>query len=177
MKEALVIINAQNGMIDTLDQSHQEELMTNLRKAVDAAHEKRILVIYVKDNALMEKNTEGWELHSGLVRSERDLVVQKEGTDAFLESMLDDMLRLNGIEKLVVGGCKTEFSIDSTCRKATSFGYQAVLLSDAHSTSDNPVLTADQIIAHHNHHLSRINNLGMRISVQKTEQWIQSIKD
>lgn len=176
MKEALVIINAQNGILDTLDPEHQQTLLANLRKAVEAAHKKRILVIYVKDNVLVEKNTEAWAIHKDLLPEEMDLVVQKEGTDAFLESMLDDMLRINGIEKLVVGGCKTEFSIDSTCRKATSFGYQAVLLADAHGTADSPVLTADQIIAHHNHHLSRLNNLGFRIEVMKTDEWLEAIK-
>jgi hypothetical protein len=38
----------------------------------------------------------------------------------------------------------------TACRAAVALGYQVTLLSDAHSTFDSPVLTAEQIVAHHN---------------------------
>ncbi|BCQ42632.1 hypothetical protein ERHA55_01590 [Erwinia rhapontici] len=49
---------------------------------------------------------------------------------------------------------KTEYCVDTTCRAAADRGFEVVLVSDAHSTTDNAVLTAEQIIAHHNATLS-----------------------
>jgi nicotinamidase-related amidase len=45
---------------------------------------------------------------------------------------------------------QTEFCIDTTCRRAYSLGYEIILVEDAHSTWNNNVLQAPQIIAHHN---------------------------
>lgn len=40
--------------------------------------------------------------------------------------------------------------IDTTCRRAFSLGYKVTLVSDAHSTWNSQVITAQQIINHHN---------------------------
>jgi hypothetical protein len=40
--------------------------------------------------------------------------------------------------------------VDTTCRRATSLGYDVTLVGDAHLTKDSEVLTAAEIIAHHN---------------------------
>jgi nicotinamidase-related amidase len=44
----------------------------------------------------------------------------------------------------------TEYCVDTTCQRATSLGYDVTLARDAHLTRDNGVLTAANIIAHHN---------------------------
>jgi len=46
--------------------------------------------------------------------------------------------------------------VDATCRRAINLGYNVTLVSDAHSTTDNAVLTAPQTIAIHNHILQMI---------------------
>ena len=45
---------------------------------------------------------------------------------------------------------QTEYCIDTNCRAAADLGYKVVLAKDAHTTFDTPVLSAAQIIAHHN---------------------------
>jgi nicotinamidase-related amidase len=45
---------------------------------------------------------------------------------------------------------QTEYCVDSACRAAAALGYRSVLVSDAHTTFDTSVLSAAQIIAHHN---------------------------
>ena len=41
--------------------------------------------------------------------------------------------------------------IDTTSRIAISRGYDVTLVSDAHTTTDTEILSAAQIIAHHNY--------------------------
>ncbi len=59
-------------------------------------------------------------------------------------------LAARGIAKLVVAGIQTECCVDTTCRRASSLGYQTTLVRDAHSTWDSRTLSAAQIITHHN---------------------------
>jgi nicotinamidase-related amidase len=65
-------------------------------------------------------------------------------------------MEARGIAQLIVVGCKSEVCVDATCRRATSLGYHVTLVSDAHSTTDNAVLTAPQTIAYHNHILEMV---------------------
>ena len=44
----------------------------------------------------------------------------------------------------------TEYCVDTTCRRAVTLGYDVTLVADAHLTRNTPILTAAQIIAHHN---------------------------
>jgi nicotinamidase-related amidase len=77
-------------------------------------------------------------------------VVEKKTPDAFHETNLHDELGSRGIRDLVVAGLQTEYCVDTTCRRAFSLGYNVVLVRDAHSTWDGAVLSAAQIIEHHN---------------------------
>ena len=45
---------------------------------------------------------------------------------------------------------QTEMCVESTCRGAVSLDYQVTLVADAHTTYDTAVISAEQIIAHHN---------------------------
>jgi nicotinamidase-related amidase len=54
------------------------------------------------------------------------------------------------ISRLVITGCATQYCIDTACRRAVSLGYDVTLVKDAHTTVDNEMLKAEQVIAHHN---------------------------
>jgi nicotinamidase-related amidase len=79
-----------------------------------------------------------------------DILVEKHTPDSFHDTDLQAWLGCMKIEELVVVGVRTEYCIDSTCRRAFSLGYTVDLITDGHSTQDNGNLTARQIIDHHN---------------------------
>jgi hypothetical protein len=62
---------------------------------------------------------------------------------------LAESLRTDGIGQLIIAGGMTEYCVDTTCRRAVTLGYDVTLVADAHLTRDT-ILTAAQIIAHHN---------------------------
>ncbi len=64
--------------------------------------------------------------------------------------MLDEKLKGNGINELVICGLVTEGCVDTTIRRAFSLGYNVEVARDCHSTTDNSVISAEQIIRHHN---------------------------
>ena len=75
--------------------------------------------------------------------------------DAFYKTNLHQHLSTHGIKKLIIAGIQSEFCVDTTCRQACcSLDYDVTLVIDAHSTWNTDLLTAPQIIAHHNSLLS-----------------------
>ena len=79
-----------------------------------------------------------------------EVVFEKHRPNAFTRTDLADQLRACGATGVVVTGMKTQYCVDSTCRAARDLGFDAVLIADGHTCSDNAELKAEQIIAHHN---------------------------
>ncbi len=81
-------------------------------------------------------------------------------------------LEKEGVTNLIVAGGMTEYCVDTTCRRATSLGYDVTLAGDAHLTRDNGVLTAANIIAHHNFVLDDFGAGDYVITVKPADQII-----
>ena len=56
----------------------------------------------------------------------------------------------DGIDRLIITGCATDYCVDTTVRSALARGWPTIVPSDGHTTVDRPHLSATQIIAHHN---------------------------
>ena len=94
--------------------------------------------------------TEGWKLHPAVEVFPGDLVIHKTKCDAFYGTTLEAELRARGITTLVLAGYATDFCVDATLRNAASKDFSIVVVADAHTTNDNPVLKAEQVRQHHN---------------------------
>ncbi|MDR3435246.1 cysteine hydrolase family protein [Telmatospirillum sp.] len=92
----------------------------------------------------------GWQFHPLLVPAPGDAIVAKQHGSAFHGTDLHIRLVARRVNRLVITGMKTQYCIDGACRGAAALDYQAVLVGDAHTTADNDILDARQIIAHHN---------------------------
>ncbi len=65
-----------------------------------------------------------------------ELVINKLGSDAFIGTPLDQVLRWHGLDTLVVTGVGTPYCVESTVRHASDLAYACVVASDACGTSD-----------------------------------------
>jgi nicotinamidase-related amidase len=84
--------------------------------------------------------------------------------------MLQQELEKRAIAHLIVAGGVTEYCVDTTCRRATSLGYDVTLAGDAHLTRGNQVLTAANIIAHHNFVLDAFGAGDHVVRVRPTDE-------
>ena len=98
----------------------------------------------------LETGTDGWELRPEFAPLSSETVIHKEASDAFFETSLGMFLSRWGTQRLVIGGCMTQFCVDTTVRSTVARGYDVTLLSDGHTTGDQGELSFEQIIAHHN---------------------------
>ncbi len=131
-----------------------KELLARVASLLSKARAAQVPIFFVQHNGgkghPLEPGTAGWPIHPAIVPLQRDVVIQKLFSDSFKDTPLHHQLQTLGVSRLIVAGIQTEFCVDTTCRRAFSLGYDVTLVSDAHSTWDTSVLSADQIIAHHN---------------------------
>jgi nicotinamidase-related amidase len=154
---ALLVVDVQRGMFESalIPPVHGGELLLarvgELLARARAAHTPVIFVQHAGGAGdPLEPGTPGFELHAALARRPDEPVVVKRFPDSFQDTELAARLAALGVRELVVAGMQTEFCVDTTCRRAFSLGYQVTLAGDAHATWPSPVLSAEQIVAHHN---------------------------
>jgi nicotinamidase-related amidase len=157
---ALLLIDIQQGMFGPEEICHQPDAL--LAKASDLLSRARAAgvpvfhVQHCEEGGPLAPNTAAWQIRPEVAPRAGEPVTEKWAASSFYKTDLDQKLRAAGIGRLVIAGLQTDFCIDTACRVAQSLGYAVTLASDAHSTMDSPVLTADQIIRHHNRVLSGI---------------------
>lgn len=153
---ALIILDMQLG--NFVDPHYPifkgEVLISQIKSLLIKIRATQIPVIYVQHNGGKgdpdEPGTSGWEIHPSITPRKRDLIVQKSTPDAFHNTSLKSELGSREIKKIIIAGLQTEYCIDTTCRRAFSLNYEVTLVEDAHSTWNSDLLTAEQIINHHN---------------------------
>ena len=154
-KIALIIIDVQMFGFDDSDPVYEgDQLLSKIGGLIAQAHLAGLPVVYVQhcgsEGNVHELGTPGWGIHPAIAPVAGEVIVQKRHPDAFQDTSLQRELESMGIKELIIAGLQTEYCVDTTCRRAYSLGYEVTLVKDAHSTWDTDLLTAPQIIAHHN---------------------------
>ena len=129
-----------------------------------------VLIQHEEANGSFRFGSDGWQLASGIQTRSDDVRVRKTTPDSFNLTELHPLLQAKGITHLVICGLQTDFCVDTTVRRALALGYQVVLVANAHSTVDNGVLSAAQIIAHHNITLSHMTSFGPRATLNLADE-------
>jgi nicotinamidase-related amidase len=150
----LLVIDTQVGLVELMSQEVCAQALPRMSKLLAHARASGTPVIHVQHDGgkghPLETGTAGWKIHEAVKPLDGELVVRKRESDSFFETSLQQELANKGIRHLVVAGAMTEFCVDTTCRRATSLGYDVTLVGDAHLTRDTDIISAAQIIAHHN---------------------------
>lgn len=172
-KTALLVIDAQTGIIEGMshDPVYQKEaLLQTIHSLVTQARSRHIPVLYVQDLDVAPEGDPAFAIHPSIAPAPHEPVFRKKATDAFHGTDLHERLQEIGIDHLVIAGCKTEYCIDSACRRATTLGYDVTLVGDGHSTSDSSVMPAESIIAHHNRCMHGLSNLEPFVVVRTSAE-------
>ncbi len=163
---ALLVIDVQMGLVTGEPPiARAAALLATLAGLIGRARAAGVPVIYVQDDDVATPGTPEWEVHPAIAPRPDELRVRKLACDSFHETTLHAELGTRGIRRLIVAGCKTQYCIDTTCRRAVTLGYPVTLVGDAHGTNEGSVLTAAQIIAHENVTLEGFGVTGAEIEV------------
>jgi len=174
LNQTLLIIDAQQELIDG---NHQESAVRNkdlLIKTINSVIEKasgaNVPVVFIRDLDVAEGKGAGFQVHNEINVPFGAKIFDKAATNSFHGTGLLDHLKSQQMSHVVIMGCKTEHCIDSAVRTATINGLDVTLVSDGHSTNDSDVLSAEQIVMHHNKTLHGHYNVEHFAVVRTSEE-------
>ncbi|MBU6953373.1 cysteine hydrolase family protein [Hahella sp. HN01] len=169
MSAALLIIDMQVGLCTGEEAAFDvDNLIARINDLAVKARKAKAPVIFMlheESAGALVYETEGWRLSPGLTSAPEDIHLRKKTPNSFHQTDLHALLQQHGVTRLVICGQQTELCLDTTVRQAFPLGYQVTLVKDGHSTCDNGVLTAQQIIAHHNQLLQFMGGFGVGVEV------------
>ncbi|WP_077296947.1 isochorismatase family protein [Virgibacillus pantothenticus] len=174
MQQILIIIDAQKELINGSQQVsavyNKHELIKNINLVIQKANNLSVSTVFVRDLDVAKGSGQGFEVHDQIHVPKNSLFFDKGATNSFHGTGLLPYLKAQNIHHVVIMGCKTQHCIDSAVRTATINGLDVTLVGNGHSTTDSEVLSAKQIINHHNETLHGHYNVEHFSMVRNAEE-------
>ena len=149
---ALLVVDVQNGVVQGAHE--RDAVVANVGSLVDKARREQVPVVWVQhSDEQLARGSEAWRIVHELTPEDDEPLVEKHYGDSFEDTTLETILSGLGVGRLVVVGAQTDECVRSTLHGAFVRGYDATLVSDAHTTEDQTAWGAPppgQVIAHTN---------------------------
>ncbi|EKQ56728.1 MULTISPECIES: cysteine hydrolase family protein [unclassified Clostridium] len=141
MKKALLVIDVQNEYFNgKLKVTYPQNSLDNILRVMDYAKENNIIIILVQhtgiDGETFIKNSKGWDIHADVLKKDYNYIIEKTKPSSFYNTDLEDILKRENIEGVIISGYMTQMCCDTTARDAFHKGYAVEFLSDATGTID-----------------------------------------
>lgn len=137
-KTSLILVNCQKGVLD-----EQQDLRTKLKELIHFARENNWKIIHAPfsyterkfpppallllDKKLKVSSTS----HELMYVEEGDIILPNRSTlSAFAETGLEEILRKNNLEHLVLAGPMTDLTVDSTMRDGVQNDFHVAVITD-----------------------------------------------
>ena len=151
-KTALLVIDVQNGAVEGAHE--RDAVVANIDSLVERARQEEVPVVWVQHSSEeLVRESDAWRIVPELTPNDTEPLIEKNYGDSFEDTTLEKVLSGLGVGRLVVVGAQTDACVRSTLHGAFARGYDATLVSDAHTTEDLTAWGApppEQVIAHTN---------------------------
>lgn len=134
---ALLVIDVQKGLFEKSTPIYRaEQLLANINTLIAKARRGGIPVIFIQHSSerILEKGSDGWQLHPEMKPLPKELVIHKLHGNAFEGTDLWEELEKRNVRKVIATGLVTHGCVKATCLGALDEGYKVVLVSDGHSS-------------------------------------------
>jgi nicotinamidase-related amidase len=149
---ALLVIDVQNGVVRGAHD--RDAVVAKVGSLVERARRERVPVVWVQHSDKgLARGSADWRIVPELTPGEAEPLVEKNYGDSFEATTLETVLSDLAVGRLVVVGAQTDACVRSTLHGAFVRGYDATLVSDAHTTEDQTAWGAPPpaaVIAHTN---------------------------
>lgn len=161
-RSALVIINAQNGLLDAVEDRNNSEAEVNMARLLAHWRTKKWPVIHVKHvssnpASAFFRGSSGCEFLEMVTPLPGETVVEKTKSSAFAGTDLAANLAQAECSRLVLIGFTANECIDATARDAASLEYETFVAGDAVATFDLREPSGKLIRADRIHRLTMAN--------------------
>ncbi|MGC8672881.1 MAG: cysteine hydrolase family protein [Thermoplasmata archaeon] len=140
---SLIIVDMIHEFVDgKFGSERARSIVSNVKMLIDIARSKGFLVIYVKDShnendpelkvwgAHAMRGSFSSEIVNDLKPSETDIIIEKTTYDGFFETQLNDVLKKQGIDKIIVAGVSTDICVMHTVAHAFFLGYETYVVEE-----------------------------------------------
>jgi nicotinamidase-related amidase len=169
---ALLVIDVQSGVVGGAHE--RDAVVANVGTLVDKARTAHVPVVWVQhSDEGLARDSDDWQIVPELAPGDAEPLVEKHYADSFEETTLESVLSGLGVGRLVVAGAQTDECIRSTLHGAIVRGYDATLVSDAHTTEDQSAWGApppNMVIAHTNLYWTHHRAPGRTAGTVKTSE-------
>ncbi len=165
--------NLEKTAILVIDMQHYFQgliapILDNVLSLIHACRTAQVKIVFTRHGVLDPENdggmlttwwddlilqgSEAWQLEKELKPNSSDLIIDKNRYSAFQGTELDDWLRKNGVEDLIISGVMTNLCCETTARDAFGHDYRVFFVADATATINEEL------------HLATLKNLAYGFS-------------
>ncbi len=144
MKNALLVIDIQNDYFPggKMELVHPLEAAKRAYELLQCFREHGQYHVHIQHESVrpgatfLLRGDPGASIHESVAHFEGEPLVVKHHPNAFRDTNLHDLLRSQGIERVIITGMMTHMCVDATARAAADLGYQVIVAEDACATRD-----------------------------------------
>jgi nicotinamidase-related amidase len=152
--DAIVIVDMQVGLLNGAPKHDLRGVVDRINSLTAMVRSGGGQVIWIrhcgKAGDCFEMHTPGWEFLPELIRRPEDIVIEKTLNDPYAGTPLQRTLARLAPRRVLVTGWATDFCVDATVRSTVAHDHDVVAVSDGHTLSERPHLSATAVIEHHN---------------------------
>jgi len=141
-RHGVLVVHVQNTALPNRMSDSPAQIRFNLRMHESARHGGPPLRYTVR-------GTPGHDFVEELTPLPGEIVVRKYRSSAFWGTNMELLLRSNGIQTVVVGGCTTEGCVESTARDAMFCDHYVVIADDCVGSDDKEQHDASMLLMSH----------------------------
>lgn len=136
-KTAVLIMDYQNRQLSSFSEEFQKEILRRANEVLAKARRESIHVVYVE--VVRGERTPEIEIHPAITPKSGEIVLTKHRVGPFSTTNLDEVLKKQGIDTLVLMGISTSGCVLSTVRCAADMDYKLIVLSDCCADQDDEI--------------------------------------
>jgi nicotinamidase-related amidase len=136
-KTAVLIMDYQNRQLSSFSEDFREAIIARANAVLDKARQESVPVLYVE--VRRGERTPETEIHTSILPRPGEPVFTKSRVGPFSTTDLDETLKNQGIETLVLMGISTSGCVLSTVRWAADIDYKLIVVSDCCADRDEEV--------------------------------------
>ncbi len=131
-KKALLILDMQKGCREaTSCKALFDKVLSNINDISPTFREKQLPVVVIQHIEMGALKDGYFNNVDELIVSGSDYRIEKNFYNAFWKTDLEDMLKKEDVDTVIVSGFAAEFCMAATCNGALERGFNAYLLQDA----------------------------------------------
>lgn len=147
MKVALLIVDMQKGCREISQcKSSFDNSVEYINEVSQYFRKKNNPVVIIKDIEVGSPGTIQFEIVEDIVISDKDIVVHKQHCNSFWETELDERLKTEGVDCIIVSGFAAEHCVLFTYNGARERGYKVFLLQNGIAGFDEEEIKRIQLL-------------------------------